>query len=422
MAESKSKNSRFLDYGIAFALIYIVSQLAISHFFPPVDKTAVANVSMKAQASTVRLGAAAAIIVVKNDTKQTLTIPSRCPLPPFDFFTVTSKTDSSAIALTPITASGTAVPCTQVAAIQPILPGKSEKIALNPWKYSAFANVGTYEVRLPASAMLGSGSALKTASGGMVSTRFAVIEPNAFIKLFRAVLTKPFLNFMVLVASILPNHSLGIGIIILTILVKLLLFIPTQHALEGQKKMQMLQPKLEAVKKQYKDNPKRMQEETMKLWKEHKVNPLQSCLPILVQFPVLIGLLYVIRDSSNIALSHDLIYPVYQHLSWNFNTSFLGLDLTQPNMYIFPPLLVVLQCIQMKLSFMIADKKKAKQIEKAEVKTGMELQQNIMQYALPLMIGFFALSFPSAVALYWGISTLFAIGQQLIVNREHIKA
>src|SRR5205814_497411 len=108
---------------------------------------------------------------------------------------------------------------------------------------------------------------------------------------------------------------------------------------------------------EFKDNQVKMQEETMKLWKEHKVNPLQSCLPILIQFPVLIGLFYVIRDDANLALSRDFIYPVYQHLSWNFSTHFLGLDLTQPNFWIFPPLLVALQFFQIKLSLVIADRK-----------------------------------------------------------------
>jgi YidC/Oxa1 family membrane protein insertase len=408
MAEAK-KSSRLIDYGIAFALVFIIAQLVIGHFFPG-QKPNEPPITLQAP-SSVRLGAATATITVKKNTTQTLTIPSRCPQPPFDVFTVMKNGEQNAP--TPMSATGTAIPCDQIAAMKPIEAGKSEKIDLNPWKYSLFSKTGTYEVRLPQE--LASGT-------GVVAAHFDVIEPNAFVKLFRAVITKPFLNFLILTASILPSHSLGIAIILLTLLVKLLLFIPTQHALEGQKKMQLLQPKLEAVKKQYKDNPTKMQEETMRLWKEHGVNPLQSCLPILVQFPVLIGLLYVIRDSSNIALSHELIYPVYQNLSWNFNTHFLGLDLTVPNLYIFPILLVILQFIQMKLSFMIADRKKAQQIEKAEAKTGMEMQQNIMLYALPLMIGFFALSFPAAVALYWGISTIFAIGQQVIVNREHIKA
>jgi YidC/Oxa1 family membrane protein insertase len=166
----------------------------------------------------------------------------------------------------------------------------------------------------------------------------------------------------------------------------------------------------------------------MKLWKEHKINPLQSCLPLLLQFPVLIGLFYVIKEGSVLEGSRHLIYPAFQHVDWMFETMFLGLDLTKPSLWIFPPLLVVLQFLQMKLSFYVADKKKAKQIEKIEhggvktaEKTAQDVQQKVMQYALPLLIGFFALRFPAAVAVYWGVSTLFAIGQQIIVNREHIR-
>ena len=168
-----------------------------------------------------------------------------------------------------------------------------------------------------------------------------------------------------------------------------------------------------------------LQAETMKLWKEHKVNPFQSCLPMLVQFPILIGLFYVIRDGSILELSRHLIYPTYQDLSWSFDTNFFGLDLVKPNWVFMPIFLAVAQYIQMKLSFAINDKKKAKQIvvemEKAPATDPMKMQQNMMLYGLPLMIGFFAIQFPAAVSLYWGVSTLFAIGQQLIVNREHIR-
>ncbi|UPA22730.1 YidC/Oxa1 family membrane protein insertase [Candidatus Peribacteria bacterium] len=417
MAESKKRSSRLLDFAIAFALVYAIVQLVMYQFFPANKEGAPTGVQL--QASNVRLGAGGVIVTIKNDTDQTFTLPSRCPQLPFDVFTVSGDTGNSTT--TPVSASGTAIPCADIPVVEPIAPGDSAKVDLNPWKYSAFSKTGIYEIRLPEGSMLGDAE-MTNGSGSAIMARFSVNEPNMFIKLFRSLITKPFLNFLILTASVIPGHNLGLGIIILTLIVKLLLFIPTQHALEGQKKMQLLQPKLEAVKKQYKDNPEQMQKETMRLWKEHGVNPLQSCLPILVQFPVLIGLFYVIRDGSNLALSKDLIYPVYQHLDWNFSTNFLGLDLTQPHMWIFPPLLVVLQFLQMWLSFKIADKKKAKQIEKAEAATGMELQQKVMLYALPLMIGYFALQFPSAVSLYWGISTLFAIGQQIIVNREHIKA
>lgn len=414
MAEQKSRTSRIFDIAIVFVIVYFLSQIVFKQFFPSAETPVKAGVLLTPQTASVRLGAAGEMITVHNKTEKPLALRSRCPLPPLDVYSVENPS-TPAEKLTQLTATGTAISCDAIAPIPAILAGKEGTVDLSPWKYALFSKEGTYEVRVPQ-------ESISSGTGAAASTRFSVHAPGTFVKLFRAVITKPFLNFLILVAAILPNHSLGIGIIILTLLVKLLLFLPTQHAMEGQKKMQLLQPKLEAVRKQYKDSPERMQQETMKLWKEHGVNPLQSCLPILVQFPVLIGLFYVIRDGSNLALSKDLIYPIYQHLDWNFNTAFLGFDLTKPSIWIFPPLLVILQFFQMKLSFMIADRKKAKQIQKAEEKTGMEMQQKVMMYVLPFMIGFFALKFPTAVSLYWGISTLFAIGQQVLVNREHIKA
>jgi YidC/Oxa1 family membrane protein insertase len=416
MAESKSKASRITDYLIAFALVYIVAELVLKQFFPSATAPVDTGISLKPASMSVRMGASAATVTVHNGSTKTFTLPSRCPQPPFDISYVAVQPDGST-KMEPLTATAApAISCDQIPVIAPIEAGKDGQVPLNAWKYSIFSKLGTYQVALPK----GLSGATINASGSTMQV--TVNEPNTFIQLFRAIITKPFLNFLILVASILPDHSLGIAIIFLTLLVKILLYIPTKHALEGQKKMQLLQPKLEAVKRQYKDSPERMQQETMKLWKEHKVNPLQSCLPILIQFPVLIGLLYVIRDDAVLALSRDFIYPVYQHLTWTFNTNFLWIDLTKPNIWIFPALLVALQFIQIKLSLMIADKKKAKQIEKAEEKTGMEMQQKIMLYVFPLMIGYFAIKFPAAVSLYWGVSTLFAIGQQILVNKEHIKA
>jgi len=86
--------------------------------------------------------------------------------------------------------------------------------------------------------------------------------------------------------------------------------------------MQILQPKVDALKHLYPKDPKKIQEETMKLWKEHQVNPFQTCLPTLVQFPVLIGLFYTVQEASSFSLSQHLIYPFYQNLTWHFGTSF----------------------------------------------------------------------------------------------------
>lgn len=127
----------------------------------------------------------------------------------------------------------------------------------------------------------------------------------------------------------------------------------------------------------------------------------------------------MIRDGSHLEVSRHLIYSFYQHLDWNFGTQFLWFNLLKPDYYVFPFLLVALQFIQMKMTFAIQKRKDAKAGKTPG--SSQDTQQKVMQYAFPLMIGIFAFQFPAAVSLYWGVSTLFAIGQQAIVNREHLK-
>lgn len=402
MTDQPKKKSRMWEFLLIFALVYLASDMAVRYFFPkatPAEEQR--QVELVPESSSFRIGHAPALTLNNNSTK-IFTFEDRCPMPPMDVYAV----EGTGGALTALRTTVTAIPC---AAFPAVGSGSEATIGLAPWKYSLFEKPGTYEVHLLNTAGGNEGS------GAILTTRFSVHEPGTIVKLFRTFITKPFLNFLIFIAAALPNHSLAIGIIILTLLVKLILFLPTQHSMEGQRKMQLLQPKIEELKKRLKDQPQKLHEETMLLWKQEKVNPFQSCLPILLQFPILIGLFYVIRDGSNLALSREFIYPMYQHLSWNFNPSFFGLDLTQTN-WIFPPVLVILQYLQMKLSFATASKKQTTPVDPSQ-----KLQQTMMTYTLPFMIGFFALNFPGAVSLYWGVSTVFAIGQQMIVNREKIK-
>lgn len=396
----KKRSSRLWDFLVVLAVVYLAVEFGTRWFFPkpvPGQDAPVILLSMKDATTTI---GDTPIAIIRNNTAAAFPLP--CGDLPFSLFRVNG---SERAALETVEDED----CAERVQVE---AGDSEEVPLAAWKTSHFQQAGSYTLEL------------ETGSGAPLETTFTVGDPGFITKTFRAFITKPLLNALIFIASVIPGHDLGLSIILLTLIVKLVLFIPTQHALEGQKKMQLLQPKFEAVRREYKDNPTKMQEETMKIWKEHKINPLQSCLPLLVQFPVLIGLFYVIRDGVNLDLSRHLIYPMYQDLGWTFDPHFLGLDLTQPYVWIFPPLLVVLQFLQIKLSLVIADKKKAKQIAAtttAAADTPQELQQKIMLYALPLLIGFFAITYPSALSIYWGVSTLFAIGQQMIVNREHIR-
>ena len=397
-----------MQFLLIFLLVYLGSQMIISKFFPAKEApTGAINISA---ASSFRLGNSPSVTIT-NHTATGFLLPSHCPLPPFEVFDVGTP-DAPKDPAVVVTGTGLVVACPETLTIA---PGAATKVDLTAWKYSYFAKATTYEVRIPQNLLPRTG----TGAAHVATARFAMTEPGFFTQIFRTFITRPFLNFLIFIASLTPGHNLGVAIIILTLVVKLALFWPTQRALESQKKMQMLQPKLEELKKRFPDDAKNQQEETMKLWKEHGVNPFGACLPTLIQLPILIGLFYVIRDGSHLEVSRHLIYSFYQNLTWSFGTQFLWWNLLKPDWIIFPVLLVAMQFVQMKMTFAIQKRKSIK--EGKTPAASQDTQQKVMQYVFPLMIGVFAFQFPAAVSLYWGVSTLFAIGQQAIVNREHLK-
>lgn len=174
----------------------------------------------------------------------------------------------------------------------------------------------------------------------------------------------------------------------------------------------MIQPKLNELKKKYGDDKQRFAQETINIYKEHKVNPFGSCLPLLLQIPILIGLFNVIQSG----LDPNNSYLLYDGLK-NFDISqvqtvFLGiLDLTKVNFWVLPVIVGVLQYLQMKLSFA---RKQPQPTDKSE----MEVANKTMTYIMPVMIAFFTASVPSGVGLYWAFSTIYGIVQQMVINKQ----
>jgi YidC/Oxa1 family membrane protein insertase len=408
MAQQKRSIGRILEFALIFGIVYFGSTYVTQWFFPA-QTPETRGVSIAMQDDAIRRGQHP-IVTIRNGTEHELRPPNTCPMPPFEVWRIVEE--GGAQARMPLLTTETAVPCKP---LEPIPAGGTVQADLTPWKYSLFDQVGTYELHLPIDLPDGG-----TGTGAVVhtlTTHFELYEPGIVVRLFRGLVTKPILFALVSIASVLPGHSLGWAIILVTLLVKLILFIPTQHALEGQRKMQILQPQLEAIRQKHKGDPAKMQEETMRIWRENKINPFQSILPMLLQIPVLFGLFFVIRDGSTLETSREFLYPLHHDLSWTLDHMFFGMDLTKVN-WIFPPVLVALQFLQMKLTFMVA-KRKAAHKPSADT-SATDMQQKIMLYALPLMIGYFAITMPVAVSLYWAVSTLFAIGQQMVVNREHM--
>lgn len=110
---------------------------------------------------------------------------------------------------------------------------------------------------------------------------------------FYTVLYEPLFNFLIWLYDVIPGHDLGIAIIILTLIIKLILFWPALKALRSQKALQDIQPRIEEIRKKYADDKEELGRQIMQFYKENKVNPFSSCLPLLIQLPILWALFRV---------------------------------------------------------------------------------------------------------------------------------
>jgi len=196
----------------------------------------------------------------------------------------------------------------------------------------------------------------------------------------------------------IPNY--GVAIILLTILVRLLFWPLTHKSTVGMKKMQELQPKMKEIQAKFKDNPQRMQQETWALYREAKVNPLSSCLPMLIQIPVFIALFNVLRSAVELRYAPflwiaDLSEPEGLFASW---FPFGGLN-------ILPILMAATTALQSAFT----------------PSTGDAAQKKMMMIFMPAMMLVMFYSFPSALSLYWFLSNIFSIAQMAIIRRQTAK-
>jgi len=239
--------------------------------------------------------------------------------------------------------------------------------------------------------------------------------------LFNLIFTYPIFNVLMLLYRGIGDF--GLAIIVLTLIIKLILFPLTLKQLKSMKATQALQPQLQEIKKKYKDQRAQM-EATQALYKEYGMNPLGgSCLPLLVQMPVLFGLFYalssVLRD-ANLHSINRIIYPFLSHfssfpnidLNWfTFLNAGWHFSLGAPDpTHVLPILAALATYVQLRMS----------QPKTAPVKSAtpdpMASQMKMMQLLSPAMVLFFGWNYAAGLALYWTVSSLFAIVQQYFVT------
>jgi len=232
-------------------------------------------------------------------------------------------------------------------------------------------------------------------------------------------LYKPLFNVLMLFYIYIPGNDLGIAIIALTLLIRIILFPSYAKTLRSQQDMKRIQPKIDEIKAQYKDDKTRQSQELMKVYQEHKVNPMGSCLPLLIQLPILYALYRVFSFGlNNESLAH--LYAWFPRVPETINTVFLSftgvewlkIDLAASNIY----LAVAAGLVQLAQSWLVT---KSQGMPQGGGMASMIGKQ--MMYFFPIFTVFIAMSLPAALALYWVATTFFTVIQQLIVMKSLAK-
>ena len=176
--------------------------------------------------------------------------------------------------------------------------------------------------------------------------------------------------------------SYGLAIILLTVIIKMLLYPLTVKQVKSMKAMQELSPKMKKIQEKYKDNPQVMQQKVGALYKEAGVNPLAGCLPLIIQMPILMGMYYAL---------YNFTYPSPEAAQFLWLPSMSESD----PLYILPVLSAFTTFLQQKMTT-----------------TEMNQQMKVMMVVMPLFIGWISLTFPSGLVLYWVTMNVVQIAQQ----------
>ena len=223
--------------------------------------------------------------------------------------------------------------------------------------------------------------------------------------LFLQLIERPLLNLTILLYGTIGFADLGVAIILMTIIVRLILMPLSIRTARTQRAMSRLAPELERLKEKHKGDTTAQSEAVMNLYREHKVSPLAGCLPLLIQLPLLLGLyrvfMLVIKPQ---ALS--LLYSFVPHPS-SINHLLLGLlDISMPSR--------ILAVVAGLLQFILGRMMSASQQGAPAAAAAMNRQ---MMYLLPVIIIVIGWSLPAGLSLYWAVTTLFSIGEQLYIRR-----
>lgn len=227
---------------------------------------------------------------------------------------------------------------------------------------------------------------------------------------WNTVFYEPLYNGLIFLTGVVPGGDVGVAVIFLTLVVKTILFPVSHKSIKTQAKMRELEPEIKRVKEKHKDKTEQAKA-TMELYKKHEVSPFSGCLGIIIQIPVILALYYVFF--KGLGFNHGALYS-FVKVPEIINPNFLGLIDMHGKSLLLAVLAALSQFVQAKISMPPIPPAQGNASFKDDLARSMQIQ---MKYFMPVLVFVFSYSISSAIALYWFVSNLFSIGQELFVKK-----
>ncbi|QSH39180.1 membrane protein insertase YidC [Candidatus Kaiserbacteria bacterium] len=234
------------------------------------------------------------------------------------------------------------------------------------------------------------------------------------VNTFNTFIFTPLYNGLILLIDFVPYADVGFAVIILTVLVKIILFPLAHKVAHMQVQMKELAPKLEELKEKYKEDKQEQTLKIMALYKEHNVRPFLSILVVFIQLPIILGLYWVFFRGGLPDIQLDLLYS-FVPIPTTVNMNFLGLIDMGGRSVILALLAGATQYVHSYYALAKPKPRGENPSIKEDLAHSFHLQ---MKYVMPIIVVVISYTISAAIALYWLTSNLFAIGQELIVRRR----
>lgn len=245
---------------------------------------------------------------------------------------------------------------------------------------------------------------------------------EVFISAFNTILYQPLFNALIFLYQFLPGKDFGVAVIVLTITIRIILYPLMVKSIKSQKMLSELQPKIQAIQQQYKNDKEKQAKEMMGLYQKEKINPFGGCLPLLAQLPILIALYWVFWKG----LAPGAMNELYSFVPnpGEINPTFLGLmNLSEPNLGL-AFLAGFAQFFQTKMLIPKTPHQPAgggQDKKPDQMALFSQIMQKQMLYFFPIFTVVILWKLPSAIGLYWLVTGLFSIFQQYLILKPKIK-